>query len=114
MDNLSVLSLSKIGQDLNENEKNNLKKPIKNKFNIKKMPDEPSSSKRDKFKSLAENRVNSVLNNLRLIGNLSNKSNYDYTSEDVRKINAAISKEFREMRERFSNGGNRDASRFTL
>ncbi len=43
-------------------------------------------SKNEKFKRLAENRVNNVLYQVKLIGNLSNKSNYDYSDEDILKI----------------------------
>lgn len=43
-------------------------------------------NKSEKFKRLAEKRVNNVLRELKLIGNLSNKSNYEYSSDDVYKI----------------------------
>ena len=41
---------------------------------------------RDKFVELAENRVSRVVKDIRLIGNLSNRTNYSYTDEDVKKI----------------------------
>lgn len=43
-------------------------------------------SKRDKFKRLAELRVNNALKDIALISNLANKSSYDYTEEEYRKI----------------------------
>ena len=39
-----------------------------------------------KFLELAETRVNKVLEGMRLIGNLSNKRNYDYTDDQIKKI----------------------------
>lgn len=40
----------------------------------------------DKFKELAIKRVNNAIKYIRLIGNLSNKSNYQYTDEQVKRI----------------------------
>ena len=41
---------------------------------------------RGKFVELAEKSVSKVIKDICLIGNLSNKSNYSYTNEDVQKI----------------------------
>lgn len=48
------------------------------------------NKKQENFKRLAESRTNKVIDMLQLIGNLSNTSNYEYTSEDVIKIFDAI------------------------
>ena len=45
---------------------------------------------REKFVRLATKRVNTALKALQLIGNLSNKSNYDYSQQDVQKIFRAL------------------------
>ncbi len=50
-------------------------------------------SKRDKFIRLAEARTNKALEMIRLIGNLSNKTVYDYTDKDVDKIFKALETE---------------------
>lgn len=50
------------------------------------------SEKREKFARLANQRVNRAIDQLRLIGNLGNKSTYDYTDEDARKIVRALQK----------------------
>ena len=47
-------------------------------------------SNRDKFISLAEKRTGKALQAIAVIGNLSNKSNYSYTDEDVKKIKKAL------------------------
>ena len=46
--------------------------------------------KSEKFKELAENRVNKVIDEIRKVGNLSNKNRYEYSEEQVKKIFNAI------------------------
>lgn len=60
-----------------------------------------AESKRDKFVRLAEARTNKILEMLRLLGNCSSKSNYEYTDEDVRKIFGALEKELKNTKNRF-------------
>lgn len=57
--------------------------------------------KREKFIRLAENRVNKALNDIRLIGNLSNKNNYDYDQADVNKIISTLEQEVRSVKQKF-------------
>ena len=44
------------------------------------------SIKRENFVRLAEARVSRALDSIRVIGNLSNRSNYEYDDQDVKKI----------------------------
>jgi hypothetical protein len=67
---------------------------------MRKKPD-PKETKRDRFVRLASRRTNSVLNQLKILGNCSNKYVYDYTEEDVRKIFAEIDKRVRETKAKF-------------
>ncbi|MCM3566290.1 hypothetical protein [Hydrogenophaga intermedia] len=63
---------------------------------------------RDKFVRLATARVNKTLKSIQLIGNLSNKSNYQYTDADIEKIFRSLTNELRNCRQRFeqrSDGG---------
>ena len=53
------------------------------------------------FKRLANSRVNKALNELRLIGNLSNRSNYDYTPEEVEAIFDALKAGVKDCKKRF-------------
>ena len=46
--------------------------------------------KMDRFKRVAENRTNKIIDQIRLLGNCANKSNYEYSDEDVKKIFSAI------------------------
>lgn len=66
-----------------------------------------------KFRRLAESRVNRALNDIRLIGNLSNRNNYDYTNEEIDKIFRAIDSELKQVRARFLEGA-RGESEFRL
>jgi len=69
---------------------------------------------RKKFVDLAENRVNKTLNDIRLIGNLSNKSNYSYTDEDVKKIYSALKTALDEMKVKFEIKGSEEKEIFRL
>lgn len=61
--------------------------------------------KRERFVALANARVTKAIKGIRLVGNLSNKSSYDYTSEDANKISRALRVEIETLRARFSKGG---------
>jgi hypothetical protein len=72
------------------------------------------SEKRNKFVKLAEARVNRAIQDIRLIGNLSNKSAYEFDEEDVKKIFRALQKAAEAARQKFGSGeGSRD-SEFSL
>lgn len=75
---------------------------------------EDMRNKREKFIELAEARVTRAMRDIRLIGNLSNRSAYTYTEEDVRKIFKALQKELETARSKF--GGDVDSRErgFTL
>ena len=60
---------------------------------------------REKFVRLANRRVNAAIKAIHLVGNLSNRSNYDYTEDDVRKIFSALNRELRQCRKRFEADG---------
>ena len=62
------------------------------------------SKRVEKFEELAEKRVNDVVKKLRLIGNLSNRSNYEYTEEHVKQIFNALKKELKDSESRFLSG----------
>lgn len=58
-------------------------------------------TKREKFTRLAENRTNKILKDFELLGNCSNKSNYEYDMKDVRKIFNVIEKKLKETKARY-------------
>ncbi len=57
--------------------------------------------KRERFQRLATKRTQKILDQLRLLGNCSNTSNYTYTDDEVKKIFTAIRKELDEQEARF-------------
>ena len=58
-------------------------------------------SKRDRFKKLAEQRTNAVMHKLKVLGNCSNRSAYEYTEEEISKIFSAIERQVRETKAKF-------------
>lgn len=67
------------------------------------------NDKRERFVVLATRRVNRTIKDLRLIGNLSNRSAYSYTEEDVRKIVRALQRELDSLKGRFVGGESGDS-----
>lgn len=59
-------------------------------------------TKREKFKRLAEARTNKIIDMIRLLGNLSSKSTYDYSEDDILKIFNSIDREIKISRMKFS------------
>ena len=71
-------------------------------------------NKRKKFLELANSRVNKTLSNIKLIGNLSRKNNYEYSEKDVRAIFNALEKELKTAKALFlkaNNGEDKDTFR---
>lgn len=58
--------------------------------------------RRSKFVELANKRMNRAIKDLRLIGNLSNRSAYEFGEEDTRKIVKTLQREVETLRQRFS------------
>lgn len=70
--------------------------------------------KRGKFVELATNRVNRTVKDIRLIGNLSNRSAYEYSDEDVKKIAKTLQRELELMKQRFTGGSHGTDGEFSL
>ena len=60
-----------------------------------------SRDKQSKFVQLAEQRTNTAIKSMQLIGNLSNKRNYDYSDEQAAKIIAVLEGELKELKLKF-------------
>jgi len=58
-------------------------------------------NKKERFKRLATYRTNMVLKTLKILGNCSNRSAYDYTEEEINKIFSEIEKRARETKVKF-------------
>lgn len=60
-----------------------------------------SETRKMRFKRMATKRTNKVLEQLRILGNLSNKSYYDYGEDEVNKMFRAIDEQWRTVKSRF-------------
>ena len=72
------------------------------------------TNKNDKFKSIAEKRVNAVLDKMRLIGNLSDTRYYEYSNEDAQKVVRALKKGLNEIDSKFKAKKKTDTNSFTF
>lgn len=70
---------------------------------------ETSETKRDRFKRLASNRTNAVLEKLDVLGNCSNRSNYEYTDEEVKQIILAVERKLNEVKILFSHASAKES-----
>jgi len=68
-------------------------------------------TKEEKFKRIASLRTQKILECIRLLGNCANKSNYNYTDNDVVKIFNVIDTKLKEIKYKFKN---HKSKRFTL
>lgn len=73
-----------------------------------------TANKRDKFVNLAEKRVNNAIKAIKIVGNLSNRSSYEYSDRDVQKIVSALRQEIQVLQQRFAAGGSKPSSGFKL
>lgn len=71
-------------------------------------------TKRDKFVRLAEARTNKIIDMIKLLGNCSNSSTYEYTQQDVDQIFSAIETEIIEAKKKFTKTLNINSNKFTL
>lgn len=68
--------------------------------------------KRERFKKVAGNRVQRVLDTLNLLSNCSNRNNYEYTEADVKLMFSEIDKALRATKESFNSQYIKDDSKF--
>ena len=72
-----------------------------------------NENKSEKFTRIAEKRVNGILNDIRLLKQLSNKNNYEYTDAQRKRIFSAVRSALNDADEAFK-GMSKDRSRFRL
>jgi hypothetical protein len=59
-------------------------------------------TRKDRFQRIATKRVNRILNDIRLLGNLSNRSSYDYSDYEIQKIFGAIDSATKHAKSKFT------------
>ena len=65
------------------------------------MEEKKNDRKRKRFTDLAPIRVTNVLKHLRLVGNMTNKNNYDYKGDEFKKILKDIDDELSLVKSKF-------------
>ena len=60
------------------------------------------NKRHDNFKRLATARTNGVLRRLKILGNCSNRSHYDYDEEEVNKIFSEVERKVKEAKAKFT------------
>lgn len=70
--------------------------------------------KEDRFKRLAQQRTRNILKALKILGNCSNRSSYEYTEEDLKKIFSAIELEVKNTKNKFYGTLDSSEDEFTL
>ena len=60
-----------------------------------------SETRRERFRRLAAARTSAVLKKLKVLGNCANKSAYEYSPEEVRKVFSAIESKLKETKAKF-------------
>lgn len=67
-------------------------------------PSNKSETRDGRFKRVAEKRTRKILNEIRILGNCSNRSVYGYTEEEISKIFGAIEEALKLTRMKFTGG----------
>jgi len=61
-------------------------------------------TRHDRFRRIASKRTNEILEKIRILGNCSNKSSYEYTEEEINKIFFEIEKQLKLTKGKFLAG----------
>ena len=59
-------------------------------------------TKHERFKRLARQRGERIIKDISVLGNLSNRNNYEYSDQDIRVLFSAIEEELRATKNRFN------------
>ena len=73
-----------------------------------------NETKREKFVRLAEKRTNRIIDQLELLGNLSNTSTYDYSQKDVNKMFRAIETALTDAKRKFNRQDGKAEKKFSF
>ena len=68
---------------------------------MEKRPKNTRQEKRSRFKRLASSRTNNVLQTLKVLGNCSNRSMYDYSDDEIKRIFSEIDTVVKETKAKF-------------
>jgi hypothetical protein len=74
----------------------------------------PNSSKREKFRELAQSRTSKALEAIERLGNLSNRQLYEWEPAEIKKIVKALREEIVRVEGRFQTPTSRRVRKFEL
>lgn len=74
---------------------------------------EKNETPNEKFKRIASNRTQKIIDMIRLLGNCGNSYVYEYSKEEVDKIFSAIEAELKDARKKFDSTPKKN-DKFTL
>ncbi len=69
---------------------------------------------RERFVSLVNSRVPAAIRQIRLVGNLANKKNYQYDADEALKIVRALQRELDELKSKFKGEEKSESTIFSL
>ena len=61
-------------------------------------------SRHDRFRRIVSRRTNEILEKIRILGNCSDKSSYEYTEEEINKVFSEIKKQMKLTKCKFLGG----------
>ena len=71
-------------------------------YMARKKVENAEETREERFKRIATNRTNDIIHKIRLLGNCSNRSGYNYTEQQVNRVFAAIDGEIKKAKARFT------------
>lgn len=60
-----------------------------------------NENKHEKFKRLAKQRGERALKDIHLLGNLSNRNNYEYTEQEIKNLFSILDEELKSVKAKF-------------
>ena len=73
-----------------------------------------NDQKLEKFEELGEKRVIEAIKKIRLIGNLANKNNYEYTDKHIKEIIVTLENEIQTLKNKFKKEDDKIEFKFSL
>ena len=73
-----------------------------------------NDQKLEKFEALGEKRVIEAIKKIRLIGNLANKNNYEYTDKHIKEIIVTLENEIQTLKNKFKKEDDKIEFKFSL
>lgn len=75
---------------------------------------QPQRDPRERFVALANRRVEAAIQQLRLVGNLANRRNYQFNEAEARKIVKALQSALDDVKDKFKGDANGKKNTFRL